>query len=160
MFKFEIVWMVTYVFKSEPPAGSNAVGPPPNLDWHSLQVRLEKASSDVLLFLDCCYAAGSVNYYRKGSFSEGGQTEIIAACGLNMTCPGPGPDSFTHYLTLELKSLAKKPASTFNKADLYRGVVSLMHQSPGNPTPIHLRLNGHNDNPNIPLRPLKLKVID
>jgi hypothetical protein len=36
-----------------------------------------------------------------------------------------------------------------------------MHQSPGNPTtPIHLRLNGHIDNPNIPLRPLKLKVID
>jgi hypothetical protein len=152
--------MVTYAFTNKPPVRSNAVGPSPNLDWHSLQVRLEKASSNVLLILDCCYAAGSVNSYRNGSFSEGGQTEIIAACGLNMTCPGPGPDSFTHYLTLELKSLAKKPASTFNKADLYRGVVSLMHQSPGNPTPIHLRLNGHNDNPNIPLRPLKLKVID
>ena len=108
MFRFEIVWTVTYKLKSEPPAGSNAIGPPPNLDWYSVQVRLEKASSDVLLLLDCCYAAGSVNSYLTGSFSEGGQTELIAACGLNMTCPGPGPDSFTHHLILELQSLAKK----------------------------------------------------
>lgn len=70
----------------------------------------------VLLLLDCYAAAHSVE--RLGRFYEGGQTEVIAACGLKSTAPGPGSESFTQALLEEIESLSRSQ-EIFSTATLF-----------------------------------------
>lgn len=70
----------------------------PTVEWFPLQIQLGNAYSDVLVLLDCCYAATKI--YRK---FENGQFEILAASGSGSRVPKPGRLSFTSVLIRELK---------------------------------------------------------
>jgi hypothetical protein len=53
----------------------------PALDWSKSQNRLEEASYDVLVILDCCHAAAAV---RKGD----GTMEVLAGCARDKNSRG------------------------------------------------------------------------
>jgi len=55
----------------------------PALYWSELQPILESAVYDVLLILDCCYAAAAIT---KGS---GGKMEVLAGCARERKADGP-----------------------------------------------------------------------
>jgi hypothetical protein len=82
-----------------------------SVDWSSIQSLFDDAISDVLILLDCCAAASSVNT------SGNGVNETIAACGFEGIAPPPGPHSFTNTLTEVLEDW---------KSRLYFS-VSLLH---------------------------------
>lgn len=82
-----------------------------SVDWSSIQSLFDDAISDVLILLDCCAAASSINT------SGNGVNETIAACGFEGIAPPPGPHSFTNTLTEVLEDW---------KARLYFS-VSLLH---------------------------------
>lgn len=63
-----------------------------SVDWSSIQSLFDDAVSDVLILLDCCAAASSINT------SGNGVNETIAACGFEGIAPPPGPHSFTNAL--------------------------------------------------------------
>ncbi|KAE8445757.1 hypothetical protein EG329_012815 [Mollisiaceae sp. DMI_Dod_QoI] len=63
-----------------------------SVDWSSIQSLFDDALSDVLILLDCCAAASSINT------SGNGINETIAACGFEGIAPPPGPHSFTNTL--------------------------------------------------------------
>lgn len=123
---------------------------PPVLDGYALQAGLERSLCDVLLLLNTCYAAGSVNSRRE--LAEGGQTEVIAACGSvgsNKKAWGPGPASFTLVL-IQLLLEFSNPPKTFSASCLFRDIMSHIHQSAGtHATPVHFRLNGDISQPSI-----------
>lgn len=64
----------------------------PTLDWFELQPNLGHAKGDVLLLLDCCYAAQAA---RSAERIIPINVELIAACGVGRQTLGPGPHSFT-----------------------------------------------------------------
>lgn len=74
-----------------------------SVDWSSIQSLFDDALSDVLIFLDCCAAASSVNT------SGNGTNETIAACGFERIAPPPGPHSFTKMLVEVLDEWKSKP---------------------------------------------------
>ncbi len=63
-----------------------------SVDWSSIQSLFDDALSDVLILLDCCAAASSINT------SGNGVNETITACGFEGIAPPPGPHSFTNAL--------------------------------------------------------------
>ncbi|KAF8850218.1 hypothetical protein BDZ45DRAFT_679913 [Acephala macrosclerotiorum] len=63
-----------------------------SVDWSSIQSLFDDALSDVLILLDCCAAASSINT------SGNGVNETIAACGFEGIAPPPGRHSFTNTL--------------------------------------------------------------
>ena len=64
----------------------------PTLLWSDIQPTLGLAQGDVLLILDCCYAAQST---RDRERVIPPNVEIMAACAMNRQTYRPGPRSFT-----------------------------------------------------------------
>jgi hypothetical protein len=113
-----------------------------------LQGILEGAGFDVLLILDCCYAAGAVT---KG---PAGTMEVLAGCGRESKADAPGTSSaigspFTHTLIRHLEELVKQPYGLLMTE--LNALLSL-DKVLENQSPIHVLLAGYN-NP-IKLRPL------
>jgi hypothetical protein len=109
---------------------------------------LEGAGFDVLLILDCCYAAGAVT---KGSTST---MEVLAGCGRESKAGGPGSSSaigspFTHTLIKHLEESATRPHGLLMTE--LQALLSL-DKVLESQSPIHVLLTGHH-NP-IKLRPL------
>jgi hypothetical protein len=74
-----------------------------SVDWSSIQSLFDDAMSDVLILLDCCAAASSINT------SGNGTNETIAACGFEGKAPPPGPHSFTNMLVEVLDEWKSRP---------------------------------------------------
>ena len=119
---------------------------------------LEREGFDILLILDCCYAAGAVT---KG---PGGTMEVLAGCSRESKAGGPGSSSaigspFTHTLIKHLKESATRPHGLLI-TELH--VLLRVDKVLENQSPIHILLTGHH-NP-IKLRPLlseaELKAIE
>ena len=87
------------------------------MQWYGLQTNIEQADCDVLILLDCCASASSLN---TGTGS--GVTELIAACGFETVAPGVGEHSFTRSLIDELKWWTHGPSLT--AAMLHNKVLS------------------------------------
>jgi hypothetical protein len=69
------------------------------LRWSDLQTKLDMHTSEILLLLDCCYAAQAA----RGSRSPiPRNVELLVACGMNTKTPIPGPRSFTSLLIEEM----------------------------------------------------------
>ena len=121
---------------SRPPAGYKDA----TVTWSGIQTNLEQASSDVLIWLDCCYGG-------RAHFGEGnGVTELMAACDYESTANGVGDFSFTHNLIIELRRFAKA-GEPFNTAQLwermYHRMQSHVAQEVENeryPAPVHFIL--------------------
>jgi hypothetical protein len=86
------------------------------LKWAGIQNTLEEARSDVLIILDCC-ASGTAN-------TDDGQgvTELVAACGFNVSAFPVGIHSFTRALITELRLLSG--TSCFTISMLYNNILS------------------------------------
>jgi hypothetical protein len=83
-----------------------------SLVWSDLQGVLERAKSDVVFILDCCYAATAAR--------SGGSKEGLWACNSEVLTTGVNDNSFTRNLIEELKSLS---TSRFNIAMLHNRLV-------------------------------------
>lgn len=86
------------------------------LKWAGIQNTLEEARSDVLIFLDCC-ASGTAN-----TDDGKGVTELVAACGFNVSAFPVGAHSFTKALITELRLLSK--TFSFTTSMLYNNILS------------------------------------
>jgi hypothetical protein len=84
--------------------------------WAGIQNTLEEARSDVLIILDCC-ASGTAN-----TDDGHGITELIAACGFNVSAYPVGAYSFTRALIIELRLLSRIPCFTVSM--LYNNILS------------------------------------
>jgi hypothetical protein len=109
---------------------------------------LETAEFDVLLILDCCYAAGAIT---KGPTST---MEVLAGCSRESKAGGPGASSiisspFTHTLIRHLEESATEPHGLLI-TELY--TLLSLDKVLKNQSPIHVLLSGYY-NP-IKLRPL------
>ena len=109
---------------------------------------LETAGFDVLLILDCCYAAGAIT---KGL---GGTMEVLAGCSRESNAGAPGASSaigspFTDTLIRHLEESATRPRGLLMTE--LQTLLSL-DKVLENQSPIHVLLTGHH-NP-IKLRPL------
>ena len=93
----------------------------PKLVWSDLQGVLERAKSDVVFILDCCFAASASRC--------AGSKEGLWACNSEVTTTGVNDNSFTRNLIKELKSLSK---SRFNIAMLNANLMRRYRQ-PGSP---------------------------
>jgi hypothetical protein len=98
---------------------------------------------------------------------EGGETEMIAACGAEGTSPANGDHCFTNMLVKALKHFAASP-DMFSALDphqhitaqgvLLRGKNRINGCYRGDAvTPVFLRVNGHSNEPNIRLRSFNFK---
>jgi len=86
------------------------------LKWAGIQNTLEEACSDVLIILDCC-ASGTAN-----TDDGKGITELVAACGFNVSAFPVGIHSFTRALITELRLLSG--TSCFTISMLYNNILS------------------------------------
>ncbi|KAL2036725.1 hypothetical protein N7G274_010520 [Stereocaulon virgatum] len=94
-------------------ANSNAK---PSLDWFNIQPLLLTAKPNVLIILDCCYAANAVR-----DTTEGPSKEILAACARENQTPGADPHSFTSVLVKELQEFGH---TSFTVSMLYSRLMT------------------------------------
>ena len=87
----------------------------PTVDWHSIQHLLENAVSDVVIILDCCFAASA------DQRSVDGTIEVLAACARELNTIGVSQWSFTSRLTEVLHDLKKAP---FTITELHSRLVN------------------------------------
>ncbi|CAI6338130.1 unnamed protein product [Periconia digitata] len=90
-----------------------------SLIWSDLQGILERAKSDVVFILDCCFAASAARC--------AGSKEGLWACNSEVTTTGVNDNSFTRNLIEELKSLS---TSRFNIAMLHARLMK-RYRKPG-----------------------------
>ncbi|KUJ09075.1 uncharacterized protein LY89DRAFT_319222 [Mollisia scopiformis] len=110
----------------------------PSVLWDGLQWRLENASCDVLLILDCCHCAPTSRRLRAGT-----KKWLLGACGFSREAAAPGEQSFTRSLTDELEGLVGAPFST---TELHRRVENRLRHGIG------LAGSNHREDPqHIPL---------
>lgn len=76
----------------------HAVGGP-ILHWYKIQETIADSGTDILLLLDCCYAAQAA----RGQGQSQGKFEVLAAAAMGMQTLKAGDRSFTHALLREMK---------------------------------------------------------
>ncbi|MCJ1372417.1 hypothetical protein MMC20_003641 [Loxospora ochrophaea] len=108
---------------------------------------LEPKDADVLVLLDCCYAASSARARSR----KRKRTELIAACGYDRKTAGVSPVSFTRNLIDVLEELLANQRYPVPVSTLYKELLVQMknqyncRQNRGDPlglpsTPIHCHL--------------------
>ncbi|KAL8921163.1 MAG: hypothetical protein Q9172_004159 [Xanthocarpia lactea] len=121
----------------------------PTVDWSIIQPKLGHARAEVLLLLDCCFAAQAARNNQNRAIAS--NVELLAACAMGCKSPPPGPHSFTSHLIQELRdSLAANGSAKISDVAL-----SLAHR--GNKyreTPIHFSGLGHGRS-TVSLEPLR-----
>ncbi|KAI4194485.1 MAG: hypothetical protein LQ350_007736 [Teloschistes chrysophthalmus] len=102
------------------------------VDWSIIQPKLGHAKAEVLLLLDCCFAAQAARNSQNRAIPP--NLELLAACAMGRKSPPPGPDSFTSHVIRQLRaSLAANGSAKIS--DL---ALSLAHRSNKyRETPIH-----------------------
>ena len=91
-------WVVCISCSSKLNEDSDTSPGSPDVEWSSLQAKFIKGTdADVLMFLDCCAAAGSARTAGQG------MVEVIAASGFQNTTPMRGQHTFTTHLKKELQ---------------------------------------------------------
>lgn len=73
----------------------------PTVDWSIIQPKFGHARADVLLLLDCCFAAQAARNIQKHAVPA--NVELLAACAMGRKSPPPGPSSFTSHLMKQLR---------------------------------------------------------
>ena len=89
----------------------------PSLNWSSLQNLLETAIPNVLIILDCCFAANAAR-----DTGDGTTKELLAACSRESPTYGVGVRSFTSALVEELQAFGDRP---FTAAMLHSRLVTM-----------------------------------
>jgi hypothetical protein len=73
----------------------------PTVDWYLIQPKLKEVKAEVLLLLDCCFAAQAARAKQSRAVPE--NVELLAACAMGVKTILPGPKSFTTHLIKYLK---------------------------------------------------------
>lgn len=108
---------------------------------------LKRASCDVLILLDCCYAG------TAGRDTVKGTKELLAACGIEVEAEGLTPYSFTRNLIDKLRSFGTR---AFKVSDLYERLVKAKIRLRN--TPQYVPLTGR-DRPSISISRLEVDVL-
>lgn len=78
----------------------------PTLEWYKIQdLVLKESDIDILLVLDCCYAAQSGRGRNRTGF------EVLAAAAMGVKTREPGPTSFTSVFVEEAKKVIMSKVS-------------------------------------------------
>ncbi|KAJ4394315.1 hypothetical protein N0V93_003532 [Gnomoniopsis smithogilvyi] len=72
------------------------------LSWSKVQEKLADVNSDILLILDCCFAAQNI---RSSARVLPPNVELLAACSMRVSTLQPGPYSFTTTIVREIQSI-------------------------------------------------------
>src|SRR5438046_1800245 len=86
----------------------------PTVNWYNFQPMLKRTLCDVLILLDCCYAACAARGETNGI------NELIAACGREVEAEGVTDRSFTRNLMRKLRSFGSEP---FTVSQLYERLL-------------------------------------
>lgn len=115
---------------------------PPSLEWDTIQRTLNTADSqgDLLLILDCCYAA-----------QAGRGPTILAACAMGLTTPLVGESSFTSRLIAQTKELLEDEG--FVSISQLHGRLTKRHAKLDQ-TPVVIDLSDNAKSTPLILRPL------
>ena len=117
--------------------------PSPTVSWYSVQPMLKRDPCDVLILLDCCFAACAARSEINGT------TELLAACGREVEAMGVCDRSFTRNLMRKLRSFGSQPFTVTQLHDrLIKDRKRLMN------TPVYFPLSGRNK-PSIRIAPLQ-----
>ena len=116
---------------------------PPTLDWSKIQPSVvEDTDSDVLIILDCCYAAQAAR--GRGS----NKVELLAASGMGCRTPGVGAFSFTCALINQMRFMSSISDSHYTVGQLHarmsKAEVGLQT------TPVLFNLSGSGESIHIP----------
>ncbi|KAK6080564.1 hypothetical protein SCUP234_05110 [Seiridium cupressi] len=120
----------------------------PTLQWFRIQDQfdaLNTAGTDVLLILDCCYAAQAARAHEASR----ARFEILAASAMGVATPPPGNTSFTSILIRETLELLKSEDSVVVR-DLCSRLTHRKAQL--HATPVHVA-------PEAGQRPIKLQPL-
>ena len=98
---------------------------------------LKRASCDVLILLDCCFAGSA------GRENVNGTKELLAACGMEVEAEGVSEYSFTRNLIDKLRSFNTRP---FTVSELYERLIKAKRRLCN--TPQYIPLTGR-DRPSI-----------
>lgn len=123
---------------------------PPTLDWFRIQPSLvDDADSDVLIILDCCYAAQAAR--GRGLH----KVELLAAAGMGCRTPGVGKFSFTRALMDQMKFMSQVTNGSFTISQLHArmGKAEVGLQT----TPVLFNLSGSGESILIPSTPAERK---
>lgn len=73
----------------------------PTVNWSSIHPKLSEQVSDILVLLDCCFAAQAARANQKRAIPS--NVELLAACAMRVKTILPGPLSFTTHLIKHLR---------------------------------------------------------
>ncbi|KAL8662735.1 MAG: hypothetical protein Q9202_004427 [Teloschistes flavicans] len=126
----------------------------PTVDWSIIQPKLGHAKAEVLLLLDCCFAAQAARNSQNRAIPP--NLELLAACAMGRKSPPPGPESFTSHVIRQLRdSLAATGSAKIS--DL---ALSLVHRNNKyRETPIHFSGLGRGRS-TVSLEPLRANPTD
>lgn len=105
----------------------------PILQWYRIQDQIRESEADILLLLDCCFAAQTGRENRRG----GGRFEVLAASAMGMKTPLPGEGSFTNILIKAIRGHLQNEESV-NVKDLHGLICDRRHALYA--TPVHITL--------------------
>ena len=94
--------------------------------WSRIQPSLGDIQGDVLVLLDCCYAA---------TVGPGEAQEVLAATGIKETVQGPGEQSFTSSIMRAMEDFGNQPS---NAAMLHAMLCEKAYRHKTGTTPIHI----------------------
>lgn len=89
----------------------------PTLLWGEIQETLSASEADILLVIDCCYAAHAARSSLAPRLPSRPKIQLLAACSEKTL--GPGPKSFTRaFMNDLLVELQQHPQATIDKIHL------------------------------------------
>ncbi|KAL8764555.1 MAG: hypothetical protein Q9209_007972 [Squamulea sp. 1 TL-2023] len=126
----------------------------PTLDWSIIQPKFGQVEAEILLLLDCCFAASAARTKHRGAISS--NMELVAACAMSVKTKLPGPQSFTSHLIRQLKT----GLETRGRAKVSEVVNALADRNSGyRQTPVHFT-GLSNGNASICLEPFNTDLVD
>ena len=76
----------------------------PTVQWYDIHPKLRKANADILLLLDCYYAAQAI----RARDNHGNKIEVLAAASMEDRTKKPGMGSFTEAFMLGCTEILKE----------------------------------------------------
>ncbi|KAJ4387290.1 hypothetical protein N0V93_007879 [Gnomoniopsis smithogilvyi] len=118
----------------------------PVLKWYEIQEQISHSDTDILLLLDCCYAAQAARDRQHGK----GGLEVLAAAAMGVKTRGAGIKSFTSILLREMRLAVEKDGFVSPK-DLHGQLCNRKQDLVATPVHISLKPGRH------PLRLMPLR---
>lgn len=120
----------------------------PTLNWYEVQPSLYAWEGDILMILDCCYAA------QAGRENDNRTVELLAASGVNKKTPPAGKYSFTSILLTVMGRMLTEMKSMTAREIYIRLTRQIRDDERVQETPVHIILAGGEES--INLKPIRI----